>query len=265
MPTVQELYELWASDSNLRQELDQSLEPRGTDWLFELFADLEPKAGDRLLDVGARDAKHAIRLERDFELDVTALDPLPLHYDLARQAVSEAGAGVEVVQGSAEELPFPGDSFDWIWCRDVLSHADIDRALAEFRRVLAPGGSAVAYVTVPTEWLEPNEAAELADALALTLHTANEIEQTAASAGLNERRVERLGSEWRERMLEDGDWDAPADLLRIAHLGRRRPELAAQHGSAAVDAAWGGLVWGIYQLLGKLCPTVYVWSTTSSA
>ena len=26
-----------------------------------------------------------------------------------------------------------------------------------------------------------------------------------------------------------------------------------------------GLVWGIYQLLGKTCPTVYVWSKASSS
>ena len=38
-----------------------------------------------------------------------------------------------------------------------------------------------------------------------------------------------------------------------------------RYGAPAVDAVWGGLVWGLYQLLGKLCPTVYVWSTTSSA
>jgi SAM-dependent methyltransferase len=264
MVSVQQLYELWAGDSNLREELERSLEPRGTEWLFELFASLGPKPDQRLLDVGARDAKHAIRLQRDHGLGVAALDPLPLHCDLARQAVAEADADVEVVEGSAEELPFPDDSFDWIWCRDALSHVEIDRALPEFARVLAPRGTAVVYVTVPTERLEPKEAAALSDAVALTLHTASEIEESAAAAGLSELRVERLGSEWRERMLEDGDWDARADLLRLAHLGRRHDELVAEHGSAAVDAAWGGLIWGIYQLLGKLCPTVYVWSTTSS-
>jgi len=264
MPSVHELYELWAGDSNLREELDRSLGPRGAEWLFELFASLGPTPGQTLVDVGARDAKHAIRLEREHGLRVTALDPLPLHCDLARRAVAESGGDVDVVEGHAEELPFSDDSFDWIWCRDVLSHVDVERALPEFARVLARGGSAVVYVTVPTERLEPREAAELANAVALTLRTADELESAAADAGLSERRVEQLGSEWRERMLEDGDWDVRADLLRIAHLGRRRTKLDAEHGAGAVDAAWGGLVWGIYQLLGKLCPTVYVWSTTSS-
>jgi SAM-dependent methyltransferase len=259
MPTVQELYELWAGDSNLREELEQSLDPRGTEWLFELFASLRPQPGERLLDVGARDASHAIRLERDHGLRVAALDPVPLHCQLARQAVAEAGAEVEVVEGRAEELPFRDASFEWIWCRDVLSHADVERTLAEFSRILAPGGSAVVYVTVPTERLEPREAAELADAVALTLHTAEDVERAAVAAGLAEQRVERLGTEWRERMLEDGDWDARADLLRLARLRRSGVE------GPEAQAAWGGLVWGIYQLLGKLCPTVYVWSKTSSA
>jgi hypothetical protein len=35
--------------------------------------------------------------------------------------------------------------------------------------------------------------------------------------------------------------------------------LADRHGAAALEAAWGGLVWGVYQVLGKLSPTVYVW------
>lgn len=259
MVSVQELYELWAGDSNLRGELDRSLEPRGADWLFELFASLGPRAGQTLLDVGARDAKHAIRLEQEHGLRVIALDPLPLHCELARQAVAEAGADVEVVEGTAEELPFADASVDWIWCRDVFSHVDAGRAVTEFARVLAPGGAAVVYVTVPTERLEPREAAELADAVALTLHPGEEIERAAEAAGLAELRVERLGSEWRERMLEDGEWDAAADLLRLARLLRGRDELAAEHGAAAVEAAWGGLVWGVYQVLGKLAPTVYVW------
>jgi tetrahydromethanopterin S-methyltransferase subunit B len=40
MPSVQELYELWAGDQQLRDALERSLDPRGTHWLFEPFADL---------------------------------------------------------------------------------------------------------------------------------------------------------------------------------------------------------------------------------
>jgi hypothetical protein len=40
MPSVQELYELWAGDQELRDALERSLDPRGTDRLFEAFAEL---------------------------------------------------------------------------------------------------------------------------------------------------------------------------------------------------------------------------------
>ncbi len=261
MLTVQELYELWADEAyaDLKESLEQSLAPRGSEWLFELFASLDPQQGQVLLDVGARDARHAIRLEQEHGLRVTALDPVPLHCERARRAIAEAGAGVEVVEGAAEELPVGDASVDWIWCRDVLPHVDVERALAEFARVLAPAGAAVVYVTLATERLEAREEAELIGAAALILHTADEIERAADSAGLTTRRVERLGSEWRERMIEDGDWDAAADLLRLARLERRRSELVQLHGSVVVDAARNGLRWGVYQMLGKLRPTVYVW------
>src|SRR5581483_1408214 len=97
----------------LREQLDRSLDPRGADWLFELFGSLGPEPGETLVDVGARNAKHAIRLARDFGLRVTALDPLPLHCELAREAVAEADAEVDVVEGRAEELPFADASVDW--------------------------------------------------------------------------------------------------------------------------------------------------------
>jgi hypothetical protein len=60
-------------------------------------------------------------------------------------------------------------------------------------------------------------------------------------------------------MIEEGEWNPAEDLLQIARLGRRRHELAARFGDAALDATLGGLLWGVYQLLGKLCPAVYVW------
>lgn len=261
MRTVQGLYELWAGEAyaDLKQVLGQSQGPRGPEWLFELFASLGPREGQRLLDVGARDARHAIRLAQEHGLHVVALDPLPLHCDRARQAVAEMGADVEVVEGRAEELPADDGSVEWIWCRDVLSHVDVERALAEFARVLVPGGAAVVYVTVPTERLEPQEAVELAENEALLLRSADEIEQAAETVGLATRRVERIGSEWRERMIEDGDWDAAGTLLALARLERRRLELVERYGATAVDSARNGFLWGVYQMLGKLAPTVYIW------
>ena len=263
IPTVQELYELWAGESELQDDLQRSLGPRGADWLFELFASLGPRPGQLVVDVGARDARHAIRLVREHRLRAVALDPLPLHDTLAREAIAAAGlAGeIDVVEAAVESMPLADASADWIWCRDVLVHADARRGLAECARILRPEGSMLAYVTLATERLEPREAAELVRSLALSAESleAERLEAAAIEAGLVLRSVERLGSEWRERMLETEEWNAAHDLLRLARLRRREDALVERYGPEAVAAATGGLLWGIYQLLGKLCPTVYVW------
>jgi len=261
MVSVEELYDLWAGDSELKTTLQRSLEPRGTDWLFELFAELGPRAGETLVDVGCRDARHAIRLVREHGLRAVALDPVPQHVELAQQAVAEAGVDVEVLHGAIEALPLADASADWIWCRDVLVHVDVRRGLAECARVLRPGGRLVAYVTLATELLEPRERAMLVSATALIPESldAAHVESCAVEAGLEQAAVYPLAGEWRERMIEEGSWDASETLLGLSRLRRREDELAAQFGEASLAAYAGGQLWGVYQLIGKLCPTVYVW------
>jgi SAM-dependent methyltransferase len=261
--SVRELYELWAEDSDLQQTLRRSLDPRGTEWLFELFGSLEPRAGELLVDVGCRDARHTIRLAREFGLRAVALDPLALHVELAKRAVSEAGLedDVEVVEGAIEALPLEDGAADWIWCRDVLVHVDVRRGLSECARALRPGGRIVAYVTLATDRLEQRERAALVDAAAVADASFDRasVEAAAAAAGLTDVSVDEIGGEWRERMIEDGSWDASDALLGLSRLRRREPELVEAYGAAAVAAYHGGQLWGIYQLLGKLCPTIFVW------
>ncbi|MGH3008748.1 MAG: class I SAM-dependent methyltransferase [Gaiellaceae bacterium] len=239
MTTARELYEYWGGGPEYDPQAGESLNPRGTEWLFELFASLGPKPGEFLLDVGARDGKHFKRLIETHELTGLALDPVP--------------TGPDVVEGVIESLPVEDASVDWIWARDMLVHVDLERGFSECVRVLKPGGRMVAYITVATDLLEPRERAWLSNAIALVNLDGDRVE-AAASALKLEQKIE-LGSEWRERMIEDGVWDPTAALLRIARMRR----LGIDH---PVDGA--DLTWGIYQLLGKLCPTVYVWSKTSS-
>jgi SAM-dependent methyltransferase len=269
MVSVQELYGLWATEeyAELKALLGESLEPHGPEGLFQAFADLGPRPGELVLDIGARDANAAIRLAQEHGLRAVALDPVTLHCERARAAVSEAELGdrVEVVEGMIEQLPLEDGSVDWIWCRDVLVHVDARRGLAECARVLRPGGAMVAHLTLATERLDAREAAEIADlgAIIPESFTAAGIESAAAEAGLATRRIERIGSEWRERMIEDGTWDPTDALLSIARLDRRRPELVERFGARAVDVARNGFLWGVYQVLGKLATTVYVWERSA--
>lgn len=52
--------------------------------------------------------------------------------------------GLNVVEGSATDLPFADERFDAVYSFKVLAHVEaIERAMAEVARVLRPGGTAV--------------------------------------------------------------------------------------------------------------------------
>jgi sarcosine/dimethylglycine N-methyltransferase len=262
--SVQELYgELWADESPaLEAELRRSLEPRARSMLYDELGRLGANADSVVLDAGARDAVHAVELARRFGCQVIAVDPVPLHVERARQRVATAGLEkrVTVVEGSLESLPLEDASIDLGWCRDVLNHVTLDRALRELARVLRPGGSVLVYQTFADPSCEPEEARRLFAATASVPENMSPdlFEETSREAGLVVAGVERLHGEWRERMLEDGEWDVAADLLALSRLHRREQEAVERYGRARVEAWRGDLLWGIYQLIGKTCPTIYV-------
>ena len=76
----------------------------------------------------------------------TEIEPAPLRS-------ARAAGKHQVAMARAEALPFAAESFDLVAMLDVLEHiAAADRALAEARRVLSPGGHLV--LTVPAlKWL----------------------------------------------------------------------------------------------------------------
>jgi SAM-dependent methyltransferase len=265
MNSVEDVYgEFWAGEKDpLDVDLQRSLDPRGTESLFATFAALGPQRGQLVVDAGARDARHTIRLVREHGLRAIAFDPVPHHVELAQTAVAEAGFenDIEVLPGRIEAIPAADGAADWIWCRDVLVHVDLAGAFAECARVLRTSGHLVVYVTYATDALEPRERRELFDGVAIQPESADPhaIEAHATAAGLTLVSKETLAGEWREHMIEDGSWDAGADLLRLSRLRRREASFVERYGAARVATYAAGLRWGVYQLLGKLCPTIYVW------
>jgi SAM-dependent methyltransferase len=68
------------------------------------------------------------------------------------QAAVEASQelGLEALQGNLQQLPFDDASFDVVMCNWVLYHVpDLDRALREIARVLAPAGRFVGVYNRP--------------------------------------------------------------------------------------------------------------------
>ncbi|MFC4497120.1 class I SAM-dependent methyltransferase [Streptomyces ovatisporus] len=72
---------------------------------------------------------------------VLAVEPEPHLRKSAHEAARHAPVPVEVVPGSADELPLASESCSAAVCSLVLcSLPDVHKALAELRRVLQPGG-----------------------------------------------------------------------------------------------------------------------------
>jgi ubiquinone/menaquinone biosynthesis C-methylase UbiE len=263
VPTVEELYgELWAENEAFRAELDRSLDPRPAESLYDMFGELGVDAKDVVLDIGCRDAKHSVELVRRFGCHVIAADLIPRYLEQARERVADAGAGerVTVLEAAIESLPLADGSVTHVWCRDVLNHVRLPEALSECFRVLSPGGRMLVYQTFATELLEPREAERLYAAVAIVPEnmSRSRFETTARDAGFAIASVDEIASEWREHWLETGDRKTVDHLLRAARLRRREAEVVERYGRASYEAALAGSIWGVYQLLGKLCPTVYV-------
>jgi ubiquinone/menaquinone biosynthesis C-methylase UbiE len=262
VPTVEELYgQLWAGDEAFRTEVDRSLDPRPAESLYDAFAALGVDERDVVLDVGCRDAKHSVELVRRFGCRVIAADPVVEHVEGARQRVADENVGdrVTVLEAAIESLPLEDGSVAHVWCRDMLNHVRLPEALSECFRVLRPGGGMLAYQTFATDLCEPREARRLWSATAIVPENMvrSYFEQNAHEAGFEITGVDEIDSEWREFWLESGDSHTIDLLLRAARLRRRETELVALYGRDKYEAALAGAVWGVYQLLGKLCPTVY--------
>jgi ubiquinone/menaquinone biosynthesis C-methylase UbiE len=73
---------------------------------------------------------------------LVATDPDPFMLRRARRRARDLASRVQLQQAQAEALPFADASFDAVVSTLVLcTVADPDRALAEIRRVLKPGGT----------------------------------------------------------------------------------------------------------------------------
>jgi SAM-dependent methyltransferase len=98
--------------------------------------DLLASARGRVLELGAGTGLNLSHYPDDVDLVVSEPDPA-MRARLERRAAGRA----TVVAAGAEELPFADASFDTVVSTLVLcTVADPEQALAEVRRVLAPGG-----------------------------------------------------------------------------------------------------------------------------
>jgi ubiquinone/menaquinone biosynthesis C-methylase UbiE len=115
------------------------------------------------LELGCGAAQWSVALAR-LGARVTGIDISAKQLGLARRHVDEKGAGVSLVQGSAEELPFADVSFDVVMCdHGALSFADPRLAIPEVARVLRPGGRLAFSIHSPLLFMAWNPKTERVD------------------------------------------------------------------------------------------------------
>jgi demethylmenaquinone methyltransferase/2-methoxy-6-polyprenyl-1,4-benzoquinol methylase len=112
-------------------------------WRGELVEQIASRSPKRILDVATGTAGVAIPLAKRTGAGVTGIDISEAMLARGRDRVrSEGLAGsIELQAGRAEELPFPGESFDAVGFTYLLRYVhDPAATLVELARVLRPGG-----------------------------------------------------------------------------------------------------------------------------
>jgi sarcosine/dimethylglycine N-methyltransferase len=215
--------------------LHQSLGPRSPEMLLGAPGWLGLGAGQLVLDAGCRDASYAAALARRYGCRAVGVDLVLA--GVPKGGAYDAAAGtagrVALVQGDLQALPLADGAFDLVWCRDTLSCLpDCAGALAEFARVLRPGGGMVLYAVFASDRLEPADRALVVEGLVNSAASMDQptVEAAIAGAGFEVVRRERIGSEWSEHRLEHDPGYLTQDLLEVARLTRDRDRLEAALG-----------------------------------
>jgi ubiquinone/menaquinone biosynthesis C-methylase UbiE len=170
---------------------------------------------------------------------------------LKRLANTAAGLGLEVetVRTEAEELPFEDESFDLVFGHAVLHHIpDVEKAFAEFRRVLRPGG-AIAFAGEPSRY---------GDRLAALPKRAGLLTAPLWQRAVRARPLAVAKAEQSEGHALEGEVDvhafAPADLRRLL----REAGFEDRHvgGEELLANAWG---WGLRTVEASAEPESVSW------
>ncbi|MEZ4622866.1 MAG: class I SAM-dependent methyltransferase [Caldilineaceae bacterium] len=262
--SVEEIYaDPKLTDDAIDAIFSASLKPRPSTMLYDKMGEIGLQARHRLLDVGCRDARHTAVLVQRFGCQAVGVDPVDDHINRALVTINEQQltGRLTVHKGRIEALPLHSASIDYVWSRDMLNLVpDLRNGLQECVRVLRAGGRMLVYQTFATNLLEPSEAIRLYMPMAVVAANMSHdyFEEIARRVGFRIREKDLVGSEWREHWEEDGSRRTSAQLLRLARLRRRREEYIAKVGRTVYEVELADCYWGVYQMLGKLMPTIYV-------
>ena len=161
----------------------------------------------------------------------------------ARAHVQTEGLPVDCIIGDVEALPFDEGSFDLVLANYMLYHVpDLERAIAELRRVLRPGGMLLAATNGQGHMRELWQMQEQALArLGFSPETVKELTERARAAGVLSFRLEN-GAAWLCRSFTEVRLERYPDELQVTQV---EPLVAY------LDS-----MWSVEQMLASLAATV---------
>lgn len=123
--------------------------------------------------------------------NVTLIDQSP--HQLAKARAKKDLRGVTIIQGDAEDLPFPADAFDrYVSAGSIEYWPEPQRGICEAYRVTRNGGIACIIGPVhPTFWLS-----RLFADMWMLFPTEDEYTQWFTNAGFSDVRIKRIGPKW---------------------------------------------------------------------
>jgi ubiquinone/menaquinone biosynthesis C-methylase UbiE len=124
---------------------------------FSGLIPFERLRGNDVLEIGCGTGVHA-RLLAEAGANVAAVDLTPTAVELTRKRLELHGLSADVREADAEHLPFPDDSFDFVWSWGVIHHSEsTESVVREIARVLRPGGTLslmVYHRSSTTYWIQ---------------------------------------------------------------------------------------------------------------
>ncbi|RIW38424.1 class I SAM-dependent methyltransferase [Bacillus salacetis] len=145
-----------------------------------------------VLDIGCGTCQTAVFMKEMFGSRVVGIENHPIMLKKAENRIGAAGVDVELIEASAEEIPFGEAEFDLITSESVLSFVNRSAVFSEVERVLKPGGLFIAVEMTAERDLSLEDRKELVDFYGVgELFTEKDWEKCVKTAGFVEVTIEK--------------------------------------------------------------------------
>ncbi|AFQ45197.1 class I SAM-dependent methyltransferase [Desulfosporosinus meridiei] len=180
-----------------------------------------------ILDVGCGTGQTSAYIAEKYRCSVTSLDCNTTMLLKAKQRFSSLQLPINVVYGSAENLPFINESFDFILSESVTSFTNVPLTIMEFKRVLKTKGVLLAIEMVLEDSLSKEDLITMVEFYGVSqLLTQSEWYNLFHKAGFNEITVEIFKSEFDEK---ENDIDSASDFLLSENIDDQLLEIFEKH------------------------------------